>query len=215
MTYKLPEGDYQGPYKWFSADTLRAEVDKAYKQGFSHGLKECTPWEHAIIDGLVVAHVYRKEHDTNPSMALNDLISWHVRVALDPTVSSDAQALVESGAAQRDAESMGVGMEPVAEDLAMMVRRLVLSIRRLAEDDSKDLTFANTCLNRLKHKGLAGSPLRDTHHAPEAIEVRQLYTATQMFAYRNQTLDAVLNCYSPDDTASDWADKIRLMKGMK
>ena len=99
----------------YTAETLDSEVDKAYKQGFSHGLKECTPWEDAIIDGLVVAHVYRKEHDTNPSMALNDLISWHVRVALDPTVSSDARALVESGAAQREKELMGVGMEPVAE----------------------------------------------------------------------------------------------------
>ena len=100
MTYTLPEGDYQGPYKWFSADTLRAEVDKAYKRGFSHGLKECTPWEDAIIDGLVIAHIYSncKGHDTNPGLALQDLISWHVRVALDPTVSSDAQALVERGA---------------------------------------------------------------------------------------------------------------------
>ena len=97
MTYTLPEGDYQGPYKWFSVDTLMAEVDKAYKQGFSHGLKECTPWQDAVIDGLVVAHVYRKEHDTDPRLALQDLISWHVRVALDPTVSSDARALVESG----------------------------------------------------------------------------------------------------------------------
>ena len=98
MTYTLPEGDYIGPYKWFSADTLRAEVDKAYKQGFSHGLKECTPWEDVIIDGLVVAHIYRKEHDTDPGLALHDLISWHVRAALDPKVSSDAQALVERGA---------------------------------------------------------------------------------------------------------------------
>ena len=100
MNYELPEGDYIGPYKWFSADTLRAEVAKAYKEGFSHGLKEYTPWEDAIIDGLIVAHIYSncKGHDTTPSLALDDLISWHVRVALDPKVSSDAQALVERGA---------------------------------------------------------------------------------------------------------------------
>ena len=47
------------------------------------------------------------------------------------------------------------------QDLAMMVRRLVISIRRLAEDDSKDLVFANACLQWVKEMGLAGSPLRD------------------------------------------------------
>lgn len=46
-------------------------------------------------------------------------------------------------------------------DLSMMIRRLVLTVRRMAEDDSKDLNFANDCLVWIKHKGLAGTPLRD------------------------------------------------------
>ena len=33
MTYELPEGDFIGPYKWFSVDTLRAEVAKAERRG--------------------------------------------------------------------------------------------------------------------------------------------------------------------------------------
>lgn len=55
-------------------------------------------------------------------------------------------------------------------DLSMMVRRLVLSIRRLAEDDTKDLTFANVCLDWLKAKGLAGSPLRDGPLEPQPVQ---------------------------------------------
>jgi len=51
--------------------------------------------------------------------------------------------------------------EPVVEDLAMMVRRLVLIARKHIDDPHKDLTFANDCLKRLQQKGLAGSPLRD------------------------------------------------------
>ena len=55
-----------------------------------------------VVHANVAPHGCIKEAitliDTNPSLALNDLISWHVRVALDPKVSSDAQALVERGA---------------------------------------------------------------------------------------------------------------------
>ena len=40
--------------------------------------------------------------DAYPSArdALRAVIDWHVRIALDPAVSSDAQALVERGAAE-------------------------------------------------------------------------------------------------------------------
>jgi hypothetical protein len=56
-------------------------------------------FKQAVIDQLVVAHIYRKEHDTDPRKALNDLLSWHVQLALDPSVSSDAQALIDMGVA--------------------------------------------------------------------------------------------------------------------
>ena len=56
-------------------------------------------WQDAVIDQLVVAHIYRNEHHDNPRKALQDLISWHTHVALDPQVSSDAQALIDKGAA--------------------------------------------------------------------------------------------------------------------
>jgi hypothetical protein len=53
-------------------------------------------WKKAVIDGLIVAHIYRAEHENNPTMALNDLLCWTQQVALDPAVSSEAQALLDT-----------------------------------------------------------------------------------------------------------------------
>lgn len=35
-------------------------------------------WKRAIIEGLIVAEIYRNEHETMPpKQALEELISWH------------------------------------------------------------------------------------------------------------------------------------------
>lgn len=49
----------------------------------------------------------------------------------------------------------------LTQDLAMMNRRLVLSVQRLATFDSKHLAFADRCQSWLRDKGLAGTPLRE------------------------------------------------------
>ena len=54
-------------------------------------------WKNAVIDALVVQHAYHAEHDHDPVKALNAAIHWNVQVALDPAVSSDAQALIDKG----------------------------------------------------------------------------------------------------------------------
>lgn len=56
-------------------------------------------WREAVIDALVVNFIYAKEHDDNPRKALNDLLAWEQTVALDPKVSSAAQALIDQGRA--------------------------------------------------------------------------------------------------------------------
>lgn len=53
----------------------------------------------ALIDELVICGIYTREHDTNPRKALLDVIHWHVSVALDPAVSSEARALQSTPAA--------------------------------------------------------------------------------------------------------------------
>jgi hypothetical protein len=50
-----------------------------------------------VIDALVVNCIYRAEHETNPGMALADLIAWEQRCALDPAIISEAQALIDRG----------------------------------------------------------------------------------------------------------------------
>ena len=57
-------------------------------------------WEDAVIDELVIGNIYKQEHDTNPRKAVQDAINWNVQIALDPQVSSDAQALIDRGKAE-------------------------------------------------------------------------------------------------------------------
>lgn len=47
----------------------------------------------AVIDELVVAHIYTKEHDGDPRKAIKDAIDWNVEVALDWRVSNSAAAV--------------------------------------------------------------------------------------------------------------------------
>ena len=66
-------------------------------------------WKEAVLNELIVAHIYTKEHETNPLKAIRDAITWNCQVALDPAVSSDAQRLRDTylqraEAAERKAE---------------------------------------------------------------------------------------------------------------
>jgi hypothetical protein len=67
-----------------------AQMQKAYQAGEK-------AWKDAVIDPLVILYIYRKEHEADPRLALNDAIDYHVQIALDPQVSSDAAALVQRG----------------------------------------------------------------------------------------------------------------------
>ena len=68
------------------------------------------PWREAIDAELVCLHLGTADSFPDAGAALNALINWHVQVALDPEVSSDAQALIDRGAAQ-------AAPEPVAWDV--------------------------------------------------------------------------------------------------
>ena len=56
---------------------------------------EQSEWEGVLIERLAVLHIFSPEHETNPSKALHDIISYEVLISLDPLVSSDAVALIE------------------------------------------------------------------------------------------------------------------------
>jgi hypothetical protein len=57
------------------------------------------PWRDAIDAELICCHIGTADSFPDPKDALAALIDWHVAVALDPEVSSDAQALVDRGRA--------------------------------------------------------------------------------------------------------------------
>lgn len=58
------------------------------------------PWKEVLIEALVVSHIYRPEHEDDPTTALRELLGWETFVALDPQVSSDAQKLIDQGRLQ-------------------------------------------------------------------------------------------------------------------
>ena len=62
------------------------------------------PWREAIDAELVCLHLGTAESFPTAKEALDALIDWHVATALDPEVSSAAQALIDRGAAQPQAE---------------------------------------------------------------------------------------------------------------
>ncbi len=53
-------------------------------------------WRETVDDMLVCQHEIASD---DPRESLHRLLNWHVSVALDPLVSSDAQALIDRGAA--------------------------------------------------------------------------------------------------------------------
>lgn len=57
------------------------------------------PWKEAVLDELALACMDARM-DEEPRSILKRVIAWNVMVALDPAVSSEAQALIDRGAAQ-------------------------------------------------------------------------------------------------------------------
>lgn len=55
------------------------------------------PWKQAVIEKHVVNHTLKAEHETNPELAINDLLSYETQVQLDPAVSSAAAQLIADG----------------------------------------------------------------------------------------------------------------------
>ena len=53
-------------------------------------------WKDAVIDALVVDGIFQKEHEIDPRKAINDLLCWEAKMALDPAISKEAAALCAS-----------------------------------------------------------------------------------------------------------------------
>lgn len=80
MFDEQPDGDPHGECV-AEIRELEREIAKANK------------WREAVIEKLMVAHIYSGKHEYAPVKAIDDLINWSVSVALDPAVSSSARLL--------------------------------------------------------------------------------------------------------------------------
>lgn len=66
----------------------------ALSEGLGAGAEAWEQMRAAVLDALIVGHIYRAEHETNPRKALADLLAWETQIALDPAVSSAAADLI-------------------------------------------------------------------------------------------------------------------------
>ena len=81
----------------YTADDMHAYARSALaSQAEKHAaeLAKLRQWRDVADDILTVYHEVASD---DPRESIDRLISWHVQVALDPAVSSDAAALVEVG----------------------------------------------------------------------------------------------------------------------
>lgn len=120
---------WEGAQPWVLA-AMHAYALQAADKREAEVRTEAMRWREAIINELVIAHIYSKEHDDNPRKAIQDAISWNCAVALDPAVSSDAQALVEKGRA---------GMEKDAMRAEQALRKVLDVVRRFLPPDGPSI----------------------------------------------------------------------------
>ena len=69
------------------------------------------PWKTVVIDQLVIAHILTAEHESDPLKAIQDLLTYHSDIAVDPRVSSAAAKLVEQAKAEQREASAAICRE--------------------------------------------------------------------------------------------------------
>jgi hypothetical protein len=70
-----PEAGFDG-VALYSQDQLDAALTTMNAR-----IRELQQWKQVVIDGLMVAEIYRDAHESDPKAALNALIDWNVSVA--------------------------------------------------------------------------------------------------------------------------------------
>ena len=109
----LPETEYllgipARPYEseWISSDSawddsaMQAYATAAVEQDRGSAPPDGS-WRQAVDEALIACALDCTSSHDDPKAALSKLIDWHVQVALDPAVSSAAQALIDADRAQR------------------------------------------------------------------------------------------------------------------
>lgn len=79
----------------YEYDQLAERVRDACQQAHDMAMAKADEWKDAVIDACVVDWVLCKEHETDPRRAINDLLAWVHKCALDPAISKEARDLVQ------------------------------------------------------------------------------------------------------------------------
>ncbi len=92
---------------------------EAYRDALAEEQQAADKWKQAVIDKLVVNFILTAEHETNPEKALNDLLAWEMKCALDPAISGEAAKL------QGDSQAMvAAAYETAAQRITLMIDTL-------------------------------------------------------------------------------------------
>lgn len=83
---------------YLQRDDVLFEATIAALEAENAALRE---WKTAITDAAVVSWTLTAENENDPRKAVNDLLNWTSKVALDPRVSKEAAELHETIAALR------------------------------------------------------------------------------------------------------------------
>lgn len=69
-------------------------------------------WKETLIDYVMVAGIYKKEHEGDPGKVIHDLICWHNMIASNPCVSKPARDLWNKALdAVLDCQPLGVALD--------------------------------------------------------------------------------------------------------
>jgi len=86
----------------FDSQAALGHVEKALSElRLDYVPRDDAVWRATVDNMLTTAHMVASD---DPRESINRLIDWHVQVALDPSVSSDAQALIDRGRSEGRAE---------------------------------------------------------------------------------------------------------------
>ena len=87
----LASGEASIDHAW---KNLQGRVQAHYRVRLPNSkMRRRVEFKDYVLDQLVVCGIYSKTHDCDAIKAVNDLINWHINVALDPKVSDLAVKL--------------------------------------------------------------------------------------------------------------------------
>jgi hypothetical protein len=163
---------------------------------------EPDPWQQAIDDAMVSAHLGVAEGDARE--CLRRLIAWHEMVALDPAVSSEAQALIERGRAAPEPAELAAEIRRLAQLMstqdvaaAMSERRPTRAVLDAARQAERDFEAA---VDRLAALATQAQPAT---HAEVLTDEREAFEAWAVSA-KQARREADGGIYSPLGVEGLW-----------